>query len=80
MRKLSLFFPLLAGIIAGCSTAMQAGEFKDNQHALTFKRQITKTVGYDYLLFLPKDYDAKAEKKWPLILFLHGAGERGTNI
>jgi predicted peptidase len=28
-----------------------------------------------YRLFLPKDYDAK--KKYPLILFLHGAGERG---
>ena len=29
----------------------------------------------DYLLYLPKDY---AEKdSWPLLLFLHGAGERG---
>ncbi len=30
-----------------------------------------------YRLFVPKDYDAK--KKYPLILFLHGAGERGDN-
>ena len=34
----------------------------------------------DYLLFLPKGYDAKATKRWPLILFLHGAGERGTDV
>ena len=33
-----------------------------------------------YLLFLPKDYDAHAEKEWPLLLFLHGAGERGEDI
>lgn len=31
-----------------------------------------------YLLFLPKDY-AKQES-WPLMLFLHGAGERGDDI
>ncbi|MCH8047758.1 MAG: prolyl oligopeptidase family serine peptidase [Planctomycetes bacterium] len=28
-----------------------------------------------YLLFLPKQYDAQADKAWPLILFLHGRGE-----
>jgi predicted peptidase len=32
----------------------------------------------DYLLCLPKDY---AEKDaWPLMLFLHGAGERGNDL
>ncbi len=44
--------------------------------------QFTKTqrAELDYLLFLPKGYDAGAEKRWPMILFLHGAGERGTNV
>jgi predicted peptidase len=34
------------------------------------------------LLYLPKDYGiSKAESKlWPLILFLHGMGERGSNL
>ena len=45
---------------------------------LQFKR--TAHVEVNYLLFLPKGYDAKAEKRWPMILFLHGAGERGTNV
>ena len=31
------------------------------------------------MLYLPPDYK-KADKKWPLILFLHGAGERGNNL
>jgi len=30
-----------------------------------------------YLIYLPKDY---LTKKYPLVLFLHGAGERGTNL
>jgi predicted peptidase len=32
------------------------------------------------LLFLPKDYEADAARQWPLILFLHGAGERGSDL
>ena len=31
---------------------------------------------FDYLIYLPKDYNEK--KKYPLILFLHGAGERAN--
>lgn len=33
-----------------------------------------------YLLYLPKDYAAKKNEHWPLMLFLHGAGERGTDV
>src|SRR5260221_1701062 len=30
---------------------------------------------YKFVVFLPADYTP--EKKWPIVLFLHGAGERG---
>jgi len=33
---------------------------------------------FDYLLYLPKDYTET--KKYPLIFFLHGAGERGNDL
>ena len=32
-----------------------------------------------YLLYLPDDY-TELKTKWPLILFLHGAGERGDSL
>jgi predicted peptidase len=32
-----------------------------------------------YRLFVPPDYDAKADTLYPLVLFLHGAGERGVD-
>jgi predicted peptidase len=35
-------------------------------------------VTLKYLVYLPADYDK--QDKWPLILFLHGAGERGDNL
>ncbi|KAF2203890.1 alpha/beta-hydrolase [Delitschia confertaspora ATCC 74209] len=31
--------------------------------------------GYDYFVSLPPTYDTSESKQWPLILFLHGAGE-----
>ena len=40
----------------------------------------TATIGantYCYQIFVPHDYTPK--KKWPVILFLHGAGERGDD-
>ena len=49
------------------------------QQAQTFETQITKTVRLPYLLSLPKGYGDDATKAWPIILFLHGAGERAVN-
>jgi predicted peptidase len=39
-------------------------------------RQVTRVVEIDYWLYLPREY-ARDERRWPLVLFLHGAGERG---
>ncbi|KZF22872.1 alpha/beta-hydrolase [Xylona heveae TC161] len=37
--------------------------------------------GYEHYVSLPPSYDSEPAKQWPLILFLHGAGEsqRGAN-
>ena len=53
---------------------------KANQKAHNLSRRITKPATASYLLFLPEGYEARGKKQWPLILFLHGAGERGTNL
>jgi predicted peptidase len=33
-----------------------------------------------YWIYLPKNYVANAQEKFPLVLFLHGSGERGANL
>lgn len=45
----------------------------------SFRKEITQTVEGRYLVHLPQGYDATPGKRWPLILFLHGAGERGSD-
>ena len=32
-----------------------------------------------YQIMLPKDYSADGQQSYPLVIFLHGAGERGTD-
>ena len=43
------------------------------------QKSLTIPVGGQYLLFLPKTY-GKTNKLFPLILFLHGSGECGTDL
>lgn len=50
------------------------------QQSKSFEKIVTRSVGADYLLFLPRGYGEDTSKKWPLMLFLHGAGERGDNL
>ncbi len=44
-----------------------------------FEKTVVLNLNCKYLLFLPEGY-GKEEQKWPLMLFLHGAGERGENL
>jgi predicted peptidase len=44
----------------------------------TFHYDGPGTLAVHYLLYLPEGYDGVGE--WPLLLFLHGAGERGDDL
>jgi hypothetical protein len=44
------------------------------------RQRIGQPLKYRYSLILPKDYDADATKRWPLILYLHSVAENGSNI
>jgi predicted peptidase len=42
-----------------------------------FKAKVIKSLELPYLLYLPKN---AGKKKLPLVMFLHGAGERGNDL
>ncbi len=71
---------LIGALVLGCCSAWgQKEAMGASQEAKTLNKQITKTVTCDYLFSLPKGYSVK-DQKWPLMMFLHGAGERGSNL
>lgn len=70
----------LLALTACTSTKPAAFTEPHTQMAKEFKLNKKIALEANYLLHLPPEYDADPDRRWPLILFLHGAGERGTNV
>ncbi len=62
---------LTLGIVVGVG----AGQSPARQSAERFETPVT----LDYLLYVPADHDAAGDPV-PMLLFLHGAGERGADV
>jgi predicted peptidase len=63
----------------GCLLAAASGRAEaPRQTANKLNAQLQATM--DYLLYLPADYDQKSSSSWPLLIFMHGAGERGDDL
>jgi predicted peptidase len=73
MRKTIGF---LCGILCLALPAIAAGDDAPRQAAKTLDVKVP--VKLEYLLYLPPDYET--QDAWPLVIFLHGAGERGNNL
>jgi len=52
----------------------------DQRWRYGLRKQLGDLVPLKYLLFVPEAYRPDAKDSWPLLLFLHGAGERGDNL
>lgn len=50
------------------------------QHEGSFQGTVIRNVTMDYLLYLPDGFDSKSDKQWPMLVFLHGSGERGNDL
>jgi len=76
MKNLPLRIVVLAGAAGLVPLMASAAEPATGQKPCELDRTIK--VQMKYLLYLPKDYDQK--ESWPLLLFLHGSGERGDDL
>ena len=61
---------LAAGLPPARALLRQTAEYAESPGVYAFR----------YLRYLPPGYDSDPAADWPLLLFLHGAGERGTNV
>ena len=65
-------------VAALCSSGLAAKEQeKLGQHPEKYTKD---KASLEYELYLPPKYNADPAVKWPLIIFLHGSGERGDNV
>jgi len=81
--KITIILLLGIGSIVLTSCSSMKSKSTATANSITPQSIAWKTVRQgelSYLLYLPVGYNAKSQKKWPLMLFLHGAGERGTNL
>jgi len=69
MKNIFLIAIALSFTFSGARSAEVSG---------SFSMPVTKTYKYDYLVILPDAY--KPTEALPLLLFLHGSGERGEDV
>jgi predicted peptidase len=81
MKPLLLLLALVGLLAAGCRSGtpgIRAVSGSQTQNRLRQEVRTSSELGY--LLYMPKGKAPSPDGKWPLVLFLHGAGERGTNL
>ena len=63
----------------GCASVSKQPRALTGQHPQSFVKEGDEKTRVNYLLYIPEIYP-KSRKRWPLVLFLHGAGERGNDL
>ncbi len=76
MKRFLLILALCQPLPGGSQAQVASGTLVPQ----SFEKTITRTVGLPYLLYLPQAYETDSLKRWPLLLCLHGKGERGTDL
>ena len=64
---------MMGVFMTGCASMP---EKQETGHQIAFAKHGSS---YQYLRYMPKNYDPKGEKS-PVLVFLHGSGERGNDI
>ncbi|MBK6965818.1 MAG: prolyl oligopeptidase family serine peptidase [Bacteroidales bacterium] len=70
-----LLIPLFLTFVTTIASAQES-----QQSSGSFTGTVQRTVESTYLIYLPDGYDEKSEMEWPLLVFLHGSGERGSDL
>ncbi len=73
MKYLRMIIPIVLAAGAMPQAVAQSNGTGQRAYAAT-------PADYGYQLFLPNGYQPKGKERWPLIIFLHGSGERGSDL
>jgi predicted peptidase len=68
--------------ILGCAFTLSTSsaiDQKNTQQLLRFPyKSVVDNLERDYFLYLPNGYEENSSKEWPVLIYLHGDGERGN--
>jgi len=67
------------GALAGCA-AGESWNLAEGQHPETFRRRVVVEAQGQMLLYLPAGFRVHGAQRYPLLVFLHGSGESGTDL
>ena len=70
---------LFVFICSGCGDISISSEMSSPGRYI-LDEPVTYVTDLDYIAYVPEDYGKDPAKKWPLVMFLHGVGERGTDV
>ncbi len=74
----------LLGVLACAAPAVAqvTTPFHIGQHSYSFQAHLPsgRRVRLNYLLFLPASYGRESNERWPLLVFLHGSREVGSDL
>ncbi|MBN2212566.1 MAG: dienelactone hydrolase family protein [Sedimentisphaerales bacterium] len=71
---------IVAVFFSGCSVSspesppVQTGQY-EKHFQVTYRQDIT----FGYLIYVPQEYN-DSDAQWPLLVYLHGKGEKGSNL
>jgi predicted peptidase len=73
---------LFAAGAAGGQTSASEALAAASPRARLVRQPYTSSSGEErqYLIYLPAGFDTQPERRWPVLLFLHGDGERGNGL
>jgi predicted peptidase len=74
MMRVSMLVGLLVTVIAQTNAGVSSAEVKN------LETKITRTARLQYLVQVPGQYQTERQKRWPLLVFLHGGSGRGSDI
>lgn len=72
MKTIVLLFCCLF-ILEGCAS-------QSSPELINSEMKVVTSENLRYYLYYPENYEASAEEKFPLLLFLHGGGESGGDL
>lgn len=66
----------VASLFVGCAARPNVAP---GQHVAKITATTQRSIAYGCLTYFPDEYSSP-KKKWPLVIFLHGSGERGSDV